>query len=177
MSAKIALLRQTRSPCQQFLLADDLDEHPLAPAPIEFTVEDLLPGAEVKFASGYGDYHFTAHDLPLHVGVGIVFAAVVVSILVDRLVGGELFEPRGVVAMEPAFVVVNEHRSGDVHCVDKGEPLPNAAFIKTFFDLSRNVDKGYARWGVEPQLLSIVFQAVSPFSQRLLRAMSKINNY
>src|SRR5208337_2703457 len=80
------------------LIADDLDEHPLAPASIEFAVEYLLPGAEVKFAFGYGNHHFTAHDLPIHVSVGIVFAAVVVPILVYRLVGGELFEPCGVVA-------------------------------------------------------------------------------
>ncbi len=144
------------------LIADDLDEHPLSPASIEFPVEDLLPGAEVKFASGYGNHHFAAHDLPFHVGVGIVFAAVVVPILVYRLVGGELFEPCGVVAMESAFVVVNEHGSGDMHRVDKNEPLPNAAFMKTFFDLSRDVDEGYARWGIEPQLFSIAFQAVSP---------------
>jgi len=155
------------------LVADDLDEHPLAPASIEFAIEDLLPGAEVKFASGYGNHHFTAHDLPLHVGVGIVFAAVVVAILVDRIVGGELFEPCGVVAMESAFVVVNEHGSGDMHRVDKNEPLPNAAFMKAFFDLSRDVDEGCARWGVEPQLLSIAFQAVSPRMADLYNTLLK----
>jgi len=156
------------------LLANDLEKHSLAPAAIEFAVEDLLPGAEVKFASSYGNYHFTAHDLPLHVSVGIVFASVVVAILVDRFVGSEFFKPCRVVAMESSFVVVYEHGSGDVHRIDKNEPLPDAAFMKALFDLSRDVDEGCASWDVEPQLLSITFQAVSPSSLRLLRAMSKI---
>src|SRR5208337_2242647 len=110
------------------LLADYFDEHPLAPASIEFAVEDLLPGAEVKFAPGYCNHHFTAHNLAFHVSVCIVFAAVVVAVLAYRLVRGELFEPHGVVAVESALVVVNEHGSSDVHCVNKNEPFPNAAF-------------------------------------------------
>src|SRR5208337_3485686 len=145
------------------LIADDLDEHPLAPASVEFAVEDLLPGAEVKLAPGYCNHHFTAHDLAFHVSVGIVFAAVVVAIAVDRLVRGQMFEPRGVVAVESALVVVYEHGSSDVHCVDKNDPLQNAAFTKAFFDLARDVDKGCARRGIEPQLLSIAFQRVSFF--------------
>jgi hypothetical protein len=61
--------------------------------------------------------------------------------------------------MKPALIVVNEHRSGDVHCVDKNEPFPYAAFTKTFLDLLRDIDEGQACWGIEPQLFAITFQA------------------
>jgi hypothetical protein len=45
--------------------------------------------------------------------------------------------------------------------------------MKAFFDLSRDVDEGCARWGVEPQLLSIAFQAVSPRMADLYNTLLK----
>ena len=154
-------------------LTDNLDEHPFAPASVEFAVEDLLPGAEVKPASGYGNYNFTAHDLAFHVSIGIVFPAVVVSILVDRLVRGELFEPRGVVAMESALVVVDEHRSSDMHCVNKNQPLLNAALTKAFFYLACDVNEGHTGLGIEPQLLPVAFQAFPPRKISLVQLFIK----
>jgi hypothetical protein len=68
------------------LLPDDLHQHPLAPSPVELTVEDLFPWAKVQFAFGDGDHHFAAHDLPFHVGVGIVLSRAVVLVLGRRRV-------------------------------------------------------------------------------------------
>src|ERR1700722_7581126 len=75
------------------LFADDFDEDFFGSVAVEFAVEDLFPGAEIELAAGDGDADFAAHDLALLVGVGVVFAGVVVLVLRRRGVGGEFFEP------------------------------------------------------------------------------------
>jgi len=60
------------------LLADDLDQHPLPPPPVEFTVEDTLPrakdfgelGEAVQPAVGHRHNNLAAHNLALHMSVG-----------------------------------------------------------------------------------------------------------
>jgi hypothetical protein len=64
-----------------------LDENPLAPPAVEFSVEDLLPRAEIEFLFPDGHYDFVAHDLPIHVGVGVVLAGAVMAVLRGRGVG------------------------------------------------------------------------------------------
>ena len=44
------------------LLADDFYENPLAPEPVEFAVENLLPRAKVELAIGYRHHDLAAHD-------------------------------------------------------------------------------------------------------------------
>ena len=53
-------------------LPNDLHQHPLPPPPIELAVEDLLPGAEVEAVVGDRHDHLAAHDLPLHMRIGVV---------------------------------------------------------------------------------------------------------
>ena len=47
------------------LFTNDLDQHPLPPAPVELAVEDPLPRAKVETAVGHRHHNFAAHDLPL----------------------------------------------------------------------------------------------------------------
>ena len=91
------------------LFADDLDQHPLAAAAVELAVENLLPRAEVEFAFRDRDDDFPAHDLALHVGVGVVLAGAVVVVAANGLVRRELFEPGVVVVVQAALVVVDEN--------------------------------------------------------------------
>ncbi len=91
------------------LLPDYLQRHPLAPAPVELAIEDLLPLAEVQPAFGHSDHHLASHDLPLDVCTGIVFARVVVTVLARRLMGRDLFQPPVVVLVQPSLVVVDEY--------------------------------------------------------------------
>src|SRR5436305_6543179 len=72
--------RCSPSPTIASLLPNHLHHHPLRPSPVELAVEDLLPGAEVELAGGDGDDNFAAHDLPLEMGVGVVFPGAVVAI-------------------------------------------------------------------------------------------------
>jgi len=48
---------------------------------VELPVKDLLSGAQVELAVGDGHDDLAAHDLPLHVRVGVVLARVIVAIL------------------------------------------------------------------------------------------------
>ena len=66
--------------CFFCLFADDLDEYPLCSAAVEFSVKDLLPGAEIEAAFRDGDDDFPPHDLAFVVSVGVVFAGSVVVV-------------------------------------------------------------------------------------------------
>ena len=52
-------------------LADDLDQHPLAPPPVELAAEDLLPRAEVELPARYRNNHLASHHLTLQVRVPV----------------------------------------------------------------------------------------------------------
>src|SRR5450759_799542 len=58
------------------LLADRLEQHALAPAPVELGVEDLLPGAEVEAAVRDRQHDLMRHQLALEMGIGVVLAGV-----------------------------------------------------------------------------------------------------
>ena len=62
------------------LLADDFHQDPLAPTAVELAVEDLLPVPEVELGLGDRYHDFAPHDLPLHVGVSVIFAGAVVPV-------------------------------------------------------------------------------------------------
>ena len=83
------------APCRSSasLLPDDLHQHALPPPAVELAVEDLLPRAEVQPAVGDRHDHLAAHDLALHVRVGVVLAGAVVPVAADRLVRRQLLQP------------------------------------------------------------------------------------
>ena len=101
------------------LFPNDLDQHPFLPPPIELAVEKLLPGAKIQFAICHSHYNFTAHHLAFQVRIGVVFARAVMKILADGFMRGEFFQPGFVIVMQPALIVVDEDRGGDVHGIDK----------------------------------------------------------
>ena len=67
----------------------DLHQHSFAPAPIEFAIKNLLPGAKVQFALRYRHHHLAPHDLPFQVRIGIVLTRAIVSVLRRGLVWRE----------------------------------------------------------------------------------------
>ena len=64
----------------------------LRPA-VEFAVEDLLPRAEIEFAVGDRHDHLAPHDLAFQVRIGVILAGPVVTVLGNRFVRGEFFQP------------------------------------------------------------------------------------
>jgi hypothetical protein len=117
------LARTLALPSRQFaedligLFPDDFDQHTFSATAIELAVEDLFPRAEVELAFGDGDDDLAAHDLPFHVGVGIVFAGAVVLVLGGGRVGGELFEPDIVVVQQAVFGVIDIDAGGAMRCL------------------------------------------------------------
>ena len=91
--------------------------------------QDLLPRAKVEATVGDRHDDFAAHNLPLHMRIGVVFPGVTVTVLADRLVRGQLFQPIVIVPVlasraglvQAAFVVVGEHTGCDVLCVCKDQ--------------------------------------------------------
>jgi hypothetical protein len=109
-----------------FLFPNDLDQHPLAPATVEFPVKDLLPGAEIQPAPADRHHHLTAHHLALHLCDGVVLAGIVVPVLRDGLVWGELLQPALVVLVQAGFVVVDKDGGGNVHGVNQRFTIPTS---------------------------------------------------
>ena len=65
---------------QEVLFSNYFNQHPFPPAAVKLTIKDLLPGAEVQAASGYGDYHFPSHDLSFEVGIPVILTRSVVMV-------------------------------------------------------------------------------------------------
>ncbi len=139
------------------LLPNDLHQHPLAPPPIEFTVENLLPRTKVEFSIGHGHHRFPAHDLPLHVSVGVVLASIVVALLVNGRVGCQLLQPLGVILVQTALIVIDENGGGDVQGIDQHQSLLDAAFSYRAGHLGRDVHEPHPFWNLNRQFLAVAF--------------------
>ena len=82
-----------------------------------------------------GDHDLPPHDLPLHVGVGVVFAGAVVQCIAGarRRTGRAPPATSRSPGCSPRFVVVDEDRRGDVHRVNQGQAIPNSTFFNQAF--------------------------------------------
>ena len=89
-------------------------EYPLFSPAIELTVKDPLPGTEIQSSISYGNNHFTPHDLPFQMCIGIVLVAIV-AVLVHWFMRRQLFQPDFIIVMQPRFVVVYEDGGSYVH--------------------------------------------------------------
>ncbi len=69
---------------------NDLHQHALAPAPIELSIEDLLPGAEIQPPFGHCHDDLPPHDLPLDVRIGVILPGVIARVSAYRLVWCDL---------------------------------------------------------------------------------------
>ena len=123
------------------LLTDNLDQDPFPPSAVKLSVKDLLPGTKIKLTFGDRYHHFPPHQLPFEMGIAIIFSGAVMSILGDRLMRRQLFQPLPVVLPQSAFMVVNEDAGRNVHRIDQTEPFLNPTFVQGCFYLSGDVDQ------------------------------------
>ena len=63
------------------LITNDFHEGPFPPPAVKFSVENLLPGAEIEPAICNRNDYFPAHDLPLQVGVPVILTGTIVAVL------------------------------------------------------------------------------------------------
>jgi len=132
--------------------SDNFHENPLPPITVEFSIEDLFPGAEVEFAVGDRDDDFAAHYLAFEVGIGVVFAGAVVVILRSGSVRGEFFQPDFIIVVKTAFVVVDENGRSNVHRVAETKPLVHAASENQLCNGVGDIDKAAASFDFEPEV-------------------------
>jgi hypothetical protein len=85
--------------------------------------QDLFPGAKLQAAVSDRHHHFAAHDLPFHMRVGVIFLGAIVTVLADRLVWSQFFQPVVVILVQAALVVVDEHTCCDMLRVYKGQHI------------------------------------------------------
>ena len=141
------------------LLSDDLHQHTLAPAPVEFTVKDLLPRTEVEPAFRNGDDDFAAHDLTLDMGIAVILAGLVM--LIRCLVRSQALQKRIVVPQQSGLIIVDIDTGRDMHGVDQDQSFPHAALLHHRLDLRRDVEIGPARGRLKPQFFPKGFHAES----------------
>lgn len=109
-------------------VTDYLHQHPFPAATIKLAIEYLFPGAEIKLTIGDCDHHLPAHHLPLQMGVRVVLTDVM-TVLIDRFVGSQLFKPKLIIVMQTGFIIIDKDRCGNVHGIHKYQPLGYPAFI------------------------------------------------
>ena len=135
------------------LFPNQLHEHSLRPAAVEFTVEDLLPGAEVKPASRDRYHHLAAHHLPLEVSVGVVLAGPVMGVTLRRRVERrEPLEPPLVILVKPRLIIVDEYAGGDVHRIDETKTFSDAGASDKLLDLGRDLEERHPGREVEGEI-------------------------
>lgn len=139
-------------PTCQKLFANDLNQNPLAAVTVKFAVEDVFPGTEIEFSFGNGDDDFASHDLTFHVSIGVILTGAIVMVVGGGCVWCELFQPDIIVMMQAAFVVVDEHRGGDVHGIDEAKAFLHAALFDEMFDRFGDVEKTAAIGNFKPKL-------------------------
>ena len=135
----------------------DFHQYPLLPPSVELAIKDLLPRTKIQLPFRYRHYYLSPHYLSLHVRIGIVFPGIVVAVLVHRFVRSQFLQPPVIIAVKPAFVVVDENGRSDVHRVYESNPFPDAAFKKALSYLGGNIDESAASRYVEPEFLSVTF--------------------
>jgi hypothetical protein len=67
----------------------------------------------------------------------------------------QFFQPDIIVVVQTRFVVIDEHRSGDVHRSDYRQDVTDDAFFNTGLNLGGYVYEGSTSRHLEPQFFAI----------------------
>ena len=85
------------------LFSNDFYQGAFTAAAVKFAVENLFPRAEIEFPFCDSDNDFPPHDLAFQMGVSIVFAGEIMSVMGGGRVRCELFQP-GLVIRQQAVL-------------------------------------------------------------------------
>src|SRR5262249_34318174 len=132
------------------LFTNNFHQHTFSAAAIKLAIEDLLPWAKVQLPSRDRNVNLASHYLSLDVSVSVIFAGFVVMVLADRFVRRELFQPRLVILMQPAFVIVDEDGRCDMHRIHQHQTLHDTTLPQTLLNLWRDVYKRPSTRHVKP---------------------------
>ena len=93
----------------------DLYKHPFPPSAVKFTIEDLFPRSKIKPAASNGNDDFPPHDLPLQVGIPVIFTSPIVAVPGNRFMRSKFLKPFFIVMVQSRFIIVDKNGSRDVH--------------------------------------------------------------
>jgi hypothetical protein len=144
------------SPKPDPLFTNNLNKSALTSPSVKLAVKDSFPGTKIKLSVCYCDYYLSAHNLPFHVGVGVVLTHVV-AILGDGLMRSQPFQPDLVVMMQTCFIVVDKHGGSDVHGIAEHKTFSDPTFSQALFNLGSDVDQGSPRRYLKPEFFAITF--------------------
>jgi hypothetical protein len=110
--------------CALLLFPDHLHQHALISPSIELPIKNLLPRPEVQLALRDCDHHFPAHDLPLHMRIGVVLPGAIVLVCLGRCVErSQLLQPFLVILMQPALVIPDADTIRSISGVIRSNPI------------------------------------------------------
>jgi hypothetical protein len=136
------------------LFTDYFHQDPFFSSAVKFSVKNPLPGAEIQFSLCDSDYAFPAHDLPLHVGIGIVFTHIVL-VLGYRFMGGQFFQPLVIVMVQSGLIIVDKNRCGNMHGIHQDQSFRDPAVIDALLNIGRNIYKRPSGRYLKPQFFPI----------------------
>jgi hypothetical protein len=142
------------------LLSDDFDDDPFGALPIEFAVEETLPGTKVDLAIGDGQNYLVMQQEVFEVGIAVVLACLVMAIA--GIFGCQLLCPFHDVAVEAGFLVLDDDRCGEVHGGYEGKTFLDSAFMNDAFDVVGDGDDFFACFGVEGEVGGMGFDETVP---------------
>src|SRR5262245_3841371 len=151
-ASRTAAKRESHSPWIMASLAEDLDDDPLLPPPVELRIEHLLPWTEVERPLGDREDHLVMDERALEMRVGVVLAGLVVAIVSRR---SELLEPLHEIVLQAAILVVHPDPGGDVHGGDEAESLLHPRRRDDRGDAVGDVHQLVALAGVEPEIVGV----------------------
>jgi hypothetical protein len=159
------------------LFPDDFDEHALPPPSVKFTVENLLPRAEVEFAVRYGNDDFAPHDLSFQVSIGVILAGAVVLVLRNRRVWRQFFKPNVVIMQQTIFGIIYEYCRSDMHGIYQTDSLFHPTFSDQFLNRVGDIDESSAIWHFKPKMFSegfhqLRFQFANPAFSPSMKMMN-----
>lgn len=138
------------------LLSNYFHDDALGALAIKFNVEDALPGTGVDLTPGDGDDNLVVEQQVFQVGIGVVFACLMMSIA--RIFGRYLFDPLHDVVEEAALFVVDYDRRGDMHGGDEGEAVLYATLVNGFLNIAGDGYDFFAFFCVEGEISGVGFQ-------------------
>src|SRR5947207_15765457 len=71
--------------------ANHLDDHPLRPLAIEFSIEDALPSPQIKLAGDDRQNHLMVHQDGFEVRIAVILAGLVMPVILEK--GRQTFQP------------------------------------------------------------------------------------
>src|SRR5215208_495697 len=147
----------TQKSSQGYLFTNDFHQYPFFSAAIEFPIKDLFPRSKVELTICYRYHHLAPHHLTFHVCISVIFAGIVMAILIHWFMRSEPLQPLIVIAVESAFVIVDEDGRCYMHAVHQQEAFLDSAFADRLFHLWGDVHKSAPGWDIERQFFAVGF--------------------